>query len=376
MTDKCLGKYKLQEKLGEGAFAEVYRAVDTTLDRSVALKILKPQLLVDSEAVARFTQEARTLANLVHPRIAWVWELGAADGEQYLAMRYVTGQSLDKVLKARQSLPWAEALAIVQHTAEGLDFAHQKGLVHRDVKPGNIMVSPEEGAVLTDFGLVKALESSGLTRTRVSVGTPQYMAPETWDGLADAAADQYALACVLAEMLTGIPPFDGLTDSAVMKQHVLGEPAFPEQWPAGTPDGVEGVLNKALAKDSQQRYEHCGEFVVELKRLGSEGFEKGQVFFSATKLSTHRSQPLPEKLLLEEASNLLDQGRITDALKIYNDQIRTKNHLELIISDLLSALERHPVNPEIWATLGYAYQYIGRERDALDAYTKAEELLR
>jgi len=264
---KQLGRYKIETHLGSGAYADVYRASDTALERTVALKVLKPSLLADEEAFGRFMTEAKTLANLMHPHIAWVWDVGEEEGRYFLAIRYIDGLSLDKLIKGKGPLPWEEAFRTTEQVAEALQFAHDKGLVHRDVKPANILVSDLDGAVLTDFGLVKAMESSGMsTRTGVKIGTPAYMAPELWKGeAAQPATDQYALACVLVEMLTGEALFDAPTDPAIMMKHF--EPVFlPETWPEGIPDGINLALDEALAKEPGERYPDISQFSVSLRQ--------------------------------------------------------------------------------------------------------------
>ena len=262
MSDpKILGRYKIEAFLGKGAFADVYKGTDTMLKRVVALKVLKPVLMADEEAFARFTREAQVLASLVHPRIAWVWDMGEADGRYFIAMRYVDGKSLDKVLAERGALGWEEVLKITEQVAEALEFAHQQGLVHRDVKPQNILLSEKEGAVLTDFGLVKALLSSGMTGTGSHLGTPQYMAPELWDGKeASLASDQYALACLIAEMLTGNMLFDGNTP-AVIRKHLMDQPTLS----SGLPEHVKGSLRRALSKAPAERFENIRALVDALK---------------------------------------------------------------------------------------------------------------
>ncbi|MEI7989064.1 MAG: serine/threonine-protein kinase, partial [Chloroflexota bacterium] len=207
---KQLGRYQIEEHLGSGSYAAVYRALDTVLERIVALKVLKPALVADESAFSRFVQEAKVMAKLTHPRIAWVWDLGEADGRFFIAMRYVDGPSLEKVITQRGALPWQDAIQLIEQAAEALDFAHAKGFIHRDIKPQNILVSAEEGAVLTDFGLVKIIAASGMTTTGSFLGTPAYMAPEVWqDHPSTQATDQYALACVLVEVLTGKTLFGG-----------------------------------------------------------------------------------------------------------------------------------------------------------------------
>ena len=261
-----LGRYQIQAPLGSGAYANVYRALDTALNRTVALKVLKPALLVDEEAFQRFVQEAQVASTLFHPHIATVLDIGQAQGYHFLAMRLVNGLSLDKVLQQRGALPWVEALRIVEQVASALGFAHGQGLVHRDVKPQNILISPQEGAVLTDFGLVKAIQTQKLTATGIVVGTPQYIAPEIWRGEeALPASDQYALACVLVEMLTNRALYYAPTPPAVMLMHFQPAP-LPDAWPQGTPAGLSQVLQKALAIVPGQRYSQLGEFVLSLRQ--------------------------------------------------------------------------------------------------------------
>jgi len=263
-----LGRYQLEALIGSGAYAHVYRATDTILPRTVALKVLKPSLLADEEAFARFLDEAKAAAGLFHPAIATVLDLGQVDGNYFLAMRYVDGTTLDQLIELRGGLPWAEALRIAEQIAAALDFAHSRGLVHRDVKPQNIMVSVDEGAVLTDFGLVRALESGGLTSlTGAIIGTPQYIPPEVWRrSMATPAADQYALACVLVEMLSGKVLFSGPTPWAIMAAHasVLN---LPDGWPPGAPPALTGALKKALDQEPSARFENCAQFIAGLQTV-------------------------------------------------------------------------------------------------------------
>ncbi|HNT54661.1 MAG TPA: bifunctional serine/threonine-protein kinase/formylglycine-generating enzyme family protein [Anaerolineaceae bacterium] len=264
---KQLGKYRIIELIGSGTYAEVYRAEDPLLRRIVALKVLKGALLSDQEAVDRFLQEAQTAAHLIHPQIAWVWDLGEVEGRYFLAMRYVAGPSLARLLQERGRLPWPEAWGYLSQISDALVFAHARGLVHRDIKPQNIMVGPTDGAVLTDFGLVRAMEAGSIgTRTGALMGTPAYIAPEIWQGQpAGPAADQYSLACVLMELLTGRKLFDGPTPPAVMRQHLMEGPHLPEHWPADCPEELGGLIAKALAQDPGDRFADLAAFQAALQ---------------------------------------------------------------------------------------------------------------
>ncbi len=265
-----LGPYHIETLVGEGAYARVYRAVDERLNRTVALKILKPTLLGDPDAVRRFLREAQVAAGLFHQRLATVLDAGEAGGYYYLAMRYVEGPNLAQVLAERGPLPWDEVVRLTQQIAEALSVLHAQGIVHRDLKPQNILLEHGREVVLTDFGLIHALHNSGLsTHSTALVGTPAYIPPESWEGQkATPQADQYALACVVYEMATGKVLYDGPSTPAIMRKH-FGEPPLPEVWPEGVPAGLGAVLRKALAQDPEARYEDIRAFAAALARLGA-----------------------------------------------------------------------------------------------------------
>lgn len=281
---KQLGKYEIIELLGSGATADVYRAHDESMGRDVALKIFKPALVADATTFARFVQEAQAAAGLFHENIATALDSGEIDGNYYIAMRYATGQSLDRLLKEGGALPWDEALRMTQQIGSALNYAHEHGFLHRDVKPANIIRSNAGNYVLTDFGLAKAMFSSGVTtHTGAVLGTPSYIPPEIWEGQeASAATDEYSLACVLYEALTGITLFTGSTPPAVMGSH-FKERRFQTQWPAGVPNGMTDVMAKALAVLPENRYGSVLEFTAELTRLGASQMQKAEVKAPAVK---------------------------------------------------------------------------------------------
>ncbi len=269
MTEpQMLGKYQIIEEIGRGGFATVYRALDTVLEREVALKVLKPGWTDDAKAVERFMREARAASRLDQPGIVTIYDVGSADGRLFIAMKLLAGQSLDQLIKANGPLAWTRTLTIVQQVAEALDYAHAKGLVHRDIKPSNIIVGAGDRAVLTDFGLVRGAEQASLSTgsTGGILGTPEYIPPEVWEGQpATKASDIYALACVVYEMLLGHPLFAADTGAAVMRKHVLVGPEFPAHWPPDVPSDVAVVLRKALEREQNQRYSTASEFAVGLR---------------------------------------------------------------------------------------------------------------
>jgi hypothetical protein len=268
MELKALGKYQILEKLGEGATAEVYHAVDGTSGQEVALKLLKPALVSDPSAFMRFQREANAASGLHHANIASVYEVGEIEGRYYIAMHYLPGRSLARLLQEDGPLTWAEALRMVTQLADALDYAHAQGFLHRDVKPSNIIVS--EGAYfLTDFGLARAMQDTGLTSHSGTVlGTPPYIPPEIWLGQpAVPATDQYALACVVYEALTARVLFSGDTPPAIMTRHVLNQLVLPEAPADNLPQGLEAVLGKALAKEPAGRYPNTIAFAAALGEL-------------------------------------------------------------------------------------------------------------
>lgn len=251
-----LGKYQILDELGRGGFATVYRALDTTLDREVALKVLDPLFLRDGAWVARFRREAKSAARLVHPHIVTIYEIAEADGRLYIAMQLARGGSVAHRIAAEGRLSWDETLTILQPVCEALTYAHAQGLVHRDLKPANILLDSELGPLIVDFGFARLMgdNSMSLSASGGIVGTPAYIAPEIWElDSAEAPADIYALGCIVYEMLTGRVLFGGRTPMQVMRAHDYG-PQFPDAWPDGVPAGISRLFARALAKASSDRY--------------------------------------------------------------------------------------------------------------------------
>lgn len=255
MTD-MLGKYELQAELGRGAFATVYRALDTTLDRPVALKILHPQLLTDPVFVQRFQQEAKLMANLRHPHICTVFEVAQSEGQIYIAMQLAAGPNLAQAINEQGAFTLDQTLEMLAPLCQALDYAHRQKIVHRDLKPANILLDRELGPLLTDFGFARlvSLNSVSFSLSGGVIGTPAYIAPEVWElDVAEPAADIYALGCIIYEMLTGAVLFAGPTPMQVMRAHDRG-PALAAETLAGLPTGLEAVLRKALAREPAARY--------------------------------------------------------------------------------------------------------------------------
>jgi WD40 repeat protein len=270
--DHSFSKYQIEAEIGRGGFGTVYRAVDRSLERPVALKILDPLLMRDSGWVMSFRKEARVTARLEHPHIVPVYEIGEERERLFIAMKLIEGGSLATHILQKGALSWEESLRIVQEVASALDFAHGRQVAHRDLKPGNILLGPD-GCVLTDFGFARLLgdNSMSLSLSGGVVGTPPYMAPEIWEGRRDAGkqADVYALGCILYEMVTGQVLFNGDTPPAIMLAH-FKPLALPATWPAGVPAGIGEILSVALSPEPDTRYAGAGEMAQALSRLATD----------------------------------------------------------------------------------------------------------
>jgi hypothetical protein len=264
--------YQIQELIGRGGMAVVYRAADVRLDRLVALKVLTPELARDSAFRQRFIRESRSGAAVDHPNVIPVFEAGESEGVLFIAMRYVAGRDVRGLIEREGSLKPARVVSIVTQIASALDTAHAHGLVHRDVKPANMLLgavasgSAPDHVYLSDFGLSKmSVAAVSLTGTGQFLGTLDYMAPEQVEGRPiDGRTDLYALACAAFEMLTGNPPFQREQDLAVMWAQVSAPPPSVRDFRPELPASVDQVMNKALAKAPDNRHASCLEFATDL----------------------------------------------------------------------------------------------------------------
>ena len=274
VTPERLGRYRLLEPLGRGGMGVVYRAHDPELDREVAVKALSAALLVEGEEreefLERFRREARAAARLSHPGIVTVHDAGLdeASGTPYLVMELVPGVTLHTVLREQGALPVAQALEIVGEVGAALAEAHRAGIVHRDVKPGNVLLDVRGRARLADFGIAR-LPGSELTRAGAGLGTPGYAAPEVVrGGVADARSDLFSLAALAYALLTGRRPFDGPTPAAASLAVLEREPEPPTALRPGLPPGVSEAVLAALSKDPGRRPASVADFLGRLRAAG------------------------------------------------------------------------------------------------------------
>ncbi len=263
------GRYELTHLVARGGMAQVFRARDRLLDRPVALKVLFPELSVDRAFVERFRREAQAAANLSHPNIVPVFDWGEDGGTYYIVMEYIDGQPLSQALRAGGPMPAGLAAQIGARVADALAYAHRHGVVHRDVKPGNVLLTNDEQVKVTDFGIARAINTEeSLTQTGAVMGTATYFSPEQAEGVGvDARSDIYSLGVVLYEMVAGRPPFLGDSPVAVASKHVRERPAPLSGLNPAVPPALEAIIAKAMAKSPDLRYQSAAELRTDLQRF-------------------------------------------------------------------------------------------------------------
>ncbi|MFF0266129.1 Stk1 family PASTA domain-containing Ser/Thr kinase [Kribbella sp. NPDC004536] len=271
------GRYEEGEPLGRGGMAEVRRGVDNRLGRSVAIKRLRVDLASDATFQARFRREAQSAASLNHPTIVSVYDTGEEPDPNgsgvtipYIVMELVTGKTLRDLIREGRKIMPERALEITSGVLEALDYSHRAGIVHRDIKPGNVMLTPQGQVKVMDFGIARAVAdtSSTMTQTAAVIGTAQYLSPEQARGeTVDARSDLYSTGCLLYELLTGRPPFVGESPVSVAYQHVREQPLPPSSFDPEIPPEVDAVVLKALAKNREERYQSASEMRADIHRV-------------------------------------------------------------------------------------------------------------
>ncbi len=272
LIGKVLGHCRIERKLGAGGMGAVYLAHHTGLNKPVALKLLPPHVGGNADFIARFQREARLAARLEHPNVVQVFDVGEEQGVHYITMQYVEGKSLEAILKERKKLAVPEALSIVKRVAVALAAAHKLGIVHRDVKPANILLSREGVVKVADFGLAKDRDANrSVSETGHIVGTPYYMSPEQAQGeKVDLRSDLYSLGATFYHMVTGQRAFQGHTPLSIVIKHVSEEPLSPREIDPSIPEGVAAVIARLMRKKPEERYASAEELVRDLDGLKAE----------------------------------------------------------------------------------------------------------
>lgn len=303
LMNASIGRYELRERLGTGGMARVFKGYDANLDRTVAIKILHDHLVEDGNFKERFEREAKFVAGLNHPNIVQVYDFNSFRRDDndiyYMVMSYIPGPTLQHRLEHHRQqnrlMPHDDVLTLMTQLTDALGYAHQRGAVHRDVKPANILLNEKNEAILTDFGIARLVEANGLTQEGATVGTPTYMSPEQATGLEiDARSDLYALGIILYEMLTGAPPFEDDGTLSVLLKHLNDPvPSLSEHHHIENPY-LDAVIFKALAKDPNERYQTAQAFANDLKNAFA-GQMPERSLLPPSPITTTEDAPTPER---------------------------------------------------------------------------------
>jgi serine/threonine protein kinase len=366
-----LGQYEIIAKLGAGGMATVYRARQASVDRDVAIKVIRTDLMEDENFVARFRNEARLIASLQHLHILKVFDYGNQDNILYLVMELLEGGSLSRLLRQSGGLPLKLAMRMLDQISAALDYAHGRGIIHRDLKPDNVLLDQQQNAFLTDFGIAKMLgDTSNRTRTGMVMGTPAYMAPELWNGqTADARTDVYALGVMLYEMLAGVSPFRAETPYQIMHRHIYEAPPSLRSQGIALPVAVDSVISKALAKNPNERFLSAGQLAAAFHEAlaGYDLSQTPQRAADPTPAGTYIAPTAPPSL---PEFSTPPSSRLTEPRPV--ERKRSSNVLVLLIVLLIVAV----VSGGIFAAFSANQAALAETQSALDLTVTAQAIAR
>ena len=302
------GRYQVIEELGHGGMGRVYKVQDTDIKEKVALKLLRPEITLDKEAVERFSNELKLARKISHRNICRMFDLGRAEGTTFITMEFVPGEDLKSFIHRAKQLSIGTAISIAKQVCEGLEEAHRLGVVHRDLKPGNIMIDKDGDAKIMDFGIARSLSGKGITGAGVLIGTPEYMSPEQVEGKdIDQRSDLYSLGVILYEMVTGQVPFEGETPLSVAHKHRYEEPLIPRKLAPQIPEGLNKLILRCLEKDKAKRYQTAEELLADLATV-EDSLPTAERVAPKRKTTTHREVTVkfqPRKLVIPAAAVLI-----------------------------------------------------------------------
>ncbi|MBN1224583.1 MAG: protein kinase, partial [Candidatus Aminicenantes bacterium] len=261
-------RYQIIEELGKGGMGKVYKAFDKEINTKIALKLIKPEIASDPNTIERFRNELRTARDIVHKNVCRMYDLNKEEGSYYITMEYVSGEDLKSFIKRSEKLTVGKAVSVAKQVCDGLAEAHSLGVVHRDLKPGNIMIDTNGNARIMDFGIARSLTGRGITDKGVMIGTPDYMSPEQVEGKdIDQRTDIYSLGVILYEMVTGRLPFEGETALSIAHKQKYEKPQEPKTFNPQIPGDLNAVILKCLEKDKERRYQSAGDLMAELENI-------------------------------------------------------------------------------------------------------------
>jgi serine/threonine protein kinase/Flp pilus assembly protein TadD len=327
-------RYEIIKSLGEGGMGAVYKARDSELDRLVALKVIRPELAGHPEILRRFKQELILARQVTHKNVIRIFDLGMADGRKFITMEYIEGRDLKSILVERKKLPPAEAVPIIKQICRGLEAAHTEGVVHRDLKPQNIMVDAGGRVWVMDFGLARSMELAGMTRTGALMGTPDYMSPEQARAeKVDARSDLFSLGIIFYEMITGVLPFQAETLMATLLKRVQEKAAPPCELDPAIPRQVSDVVLKCLEVDREKRYQTTGEMLTD---LGGDSASGSTGIGEADAISLAAIQPGAHFGPRYTIESLIGEGGMGKVYKAHDNDLDRTVALKLVRPELAS----------------------------------------